>query len=266
MSSCGKWAKAWPDQSLTRPGCKDSRLRLNWPISTKRSPQPGGGVASRRSACCRDVLRITRSTSRSVKGSGFVLGGAGAALGLWPGPCQCSCAPRTTTSRWLSSQSAAGESWPEVGCQSIPAICHWPLANRRSVSSGASSTSWSSLPCTTDCRLSATCTLGRCRPGRPCGSCSSMSLSSKDGTQPVLWAETPPMRTGTPRDCRARLSRAGRNSAIRGTIQKCSVAQARPKTSPATSKPHKTSRTTRASQGRSGASVGGQVGEDDTNV
>ena len=182
------------------------------------------------------------------------------------GPCQSTLAPRTTTSRWLNNQSAAAECPVDDAPHVIPAICHWPSVVRRSDSSGASNTSWSSCPRTTERRLSATRTLGRRSPVRPWPSSSSMSRSSKEGTQPMLCAETPPMRTGTPSDWRARFSRAGRNSAIRGTIQKCSVDQARPNTSPATSSPHKTSRTARDSQGLSRTSVGGQVGEDDTNV
>jgi hypothetical protein len=81
-------------------------------------------------------------------------------------------------------------------------------------------------------------TLGKVSAGRPSGSSKLRSWISKVGIQPDETANNLPMWTGTPMACVAKFSNLGLKSSIRGTIQKCNVAQAIPNRKPATNKTH----------------------------
>lgn len=63
---------------------------------------------------------------------------------------------------------------------------------------------------------------------------------------PREYAVMRPMRTGTPKALLASVSRRGRNSPIRGTIQPCSTNQLRPKSSQAIVTSHSRKRMTKA--------------------
>ena len=91
---------------------------LKRPRSVKRSPQAGGGVASRRSACWRRPLRSTRSSCVSTSGAAPLRSSI-----------QRSSALRMTNSCCCRNQSRARVSpLPTLPSQSRPATCQRPAA------------------------------------------------------------------------------------------------------------------------------------------
>ena len=187
-STRGNMAYNWPLQRSQAPAWTDSKGSRNCPIRVKRSPQSGGGVASRRKLWRQPRLRNTMSTASKASG------GAGCRASL-----QCTVPPRTTTSPWEKSQSAAPPSLAPPGVNGRPAMNNRPSAARRISSAGRSIYSCSNPIRSSERGDSATTTRGNCSAVRPSASSSATSSSSNEGTSTSVRACKAPMRTGTPK-------------------------------------------------------------------
>ena len=188
------------------------------PCSVKRSPQAAGGVASRRRSWRRRPLRSTRSTLPSSSAAP---------------PC-CSSIQRrrplrTTTSCCEKNQSVAppASRLPLRGT-SMPATKMRPALSRRTSRAAPSMCSCSkrSSNASSERADTAALTLGRRSASRRWGSCSTTSVISSAGTQPLERTWIAPMATGTPRTRLARASICGRHCSMRGRIAQCSVSHA----------------------------------------
>ena len=216
-SARGRLAYAVPLQRRQSPW----RASSGWvkrPITLKRSPQPAGGVASRRRSCRRSPLRTTSCTSVSTSGAARRCSSV-----------QRSVPPRITNSCWAKNQSAAAlplsAAVPPSGS---PATKMRPLESRRTSScapsiSNCSKRSWSE---NSDRSETAASTRGRRSAGRWSAPSSTTSCSSSVGTQPLDRTAMLPMRTGTPSAWLARASIGARHCWMCGRIAQWSASHA----------------------------------------
>ena len=140
----------------------------------------------------------------------------------------CSEPPRITNSGCLKNQLAAVLSPLPGPLKSSPATNTWPRGSRR-ISRWApsiSSCSKRSSKANSERADTAATMRGSSSAGRACASCSTTSLSSNDGIQPLERTLILPIRTGIPSALLARCSIWGRHCSIRGKIPQCRVSHA----------------------------------------